>query len=77
MDRLAQADDQSENDAAESTEEIEHAIHFLAGNEATAIRMYHLEGKSYQEISSQMGMPENSVGPLLTRAREKMRKVLE
>ncbi len=77
VDRLAQADDQSEIDAAESTEEIEHAIHFLAGNEATAIRMYHLEGKSYQEISSRMGMPENSVGPLLTRAREKMRKVLE
>jgi len=35
--------------------------------------MYHLEGKSYQEISSAVGMPENSVGPTLSRARSKMR----
>ena len=24
--------------------------------------MYHLEGKSYREISKQVGMPENSIG---------------
>jgi RNA polymerase sigma-70 factor (ECF subfamily) len=38
------------------------------------VRLYHLEGRSYQEISSTVGMPENSVGPMLSRAREKMRK---
>jgi RNA polymerase sigma-70 factor (ECF subfamily) len=36
--------------------------------------MYHLEGKSYQEISRLVGIPENSVGPTLSRAREKMRR---
>jgi RNA polymerase sigma-70 factor (ECF subfamily) len=36
--------------------------------------MYHLEGKSYQEISAAIGMPENSIGPILSRAREKMRR---
>jgi RNA polymerase sigma-70 factor (ECF subfamily) len=35
--------------------------------------MYHLEGKTYQEISRSTGMPTNSVGPLLTRARTKLR----
>jgi RNA polymerase sigma-70 factor (ECF subfamily) len=36
--------------------------------------MYHLEGKSYQEISRSVGMPENSVGPMLSRARAKLRR---
>ena len=34
----------------------------------------HLEGRSYQEISSAVGMPENSIGPILSRARNKMRR---
>jgi RNA polymerase sigma-70 factor (ECF subfamily) len=45
--------------------------------EASVVRMYHLEGKSYQEISSAVGMPENSVGPTLSRARRKMRESAE
>jgi RNA polymerase sigma-70 factor (ECF subfamily) len=45
----------------------------LDSSEARVVRMYHLEGKSYQEISSAVGMPENSVGPTLSRARQKMR----
>jgi RNA polymerase sigma-70 factor (ECF subfamily) len=36
--------------------------------------MYHLEGKSYQEISQVVGMPENSIGPILSRARHRMRR---
>ena len=46
----------------------------LQGSEATVVRMYHLEGKSYQEISHSVGMPENSVGPMLSRARAKLRR---
>ncbi len=47
---------------------------FQKENEADVIRMYHLEGKTYQEISSSVGMPENSIGPTLSRARAKMRQ---
>jgi RNA polymerase sigma-70 factor (ECF subfamily) len=36
--------------------------------------MYHLEGKSYHEISQDLGIPENSIGPALSRARAKMRR---
>jgi RNA polymerase sigma-70 factor (ECF subfamily) len=36
--------------------------------------MYHLEGKSYQEISRSVGLAENTVGPMLSRARAKMRR---
>lgn len=54
-------------------DEVERLLSELPDNEAQVVRMYHLEGKTYTEISSQVGMPENSVGPLLSRARTKMR----
>jgi RNA polymerase sigma-70 factor (ECF subfamily) len=55
-------------------EQVEQLLAGLQGAEAEVVRMYHLEGKSYQEISTAVGMPENSVGPTLSRARRKMRR---
>ena len=49
-------------------DEIARLLEELEGTEAVVVRMYHLEGKSYQEISSLVGMPENSIGPTLSRA---------
>lgn len=64
----------SPEDRLSNIEEVERLLKGLGGAEADVVRMYHLEGKSYQEISSQVGMPENSIGPTLSRAREKMRR---
>lgn len=58
-------------------EEVERMMSELDTAEARVVRMYHLEGKTYQEISSAVGMPENSVGPTLSRARRKMRESAE
>lgn len=55
-------------------EEVRQLLGGLQGTEAQVVRMFHLEGKSYQEISSAVGMPENSIGPVLSRARDKMRR---
>jgi RNA polymerase sigma-70 factor (ECF subfamily) len=55
-------------------EEVGRLLDGLRENEAQVVRMYHLEGKSYQEISSTVGMAENSIGPILSRARDKMRR---
>jgi RNA polymerase sigma-70 factor (ECF subfamily) len=55
-------------------EEVQYLLGGLHGKEADVVRMYHLEGRSYQEISSAMGMPENSIGPILSRARGKLRR---
>jgi RNA polymerase sigma-70 factor, ECF subfamily len=55
-------------------EEVERLLDELHGEEADVVRLYHLEGKSYDEISRQTGVPSNSVGPTLTRARAKMRR---
>ncbi len=55
-------------------EEVQRLLSSLQGAEADIVRMYHLEGKSYQEISLVVGVPENSIGPVLSRARSKMRR---
>ena len=55
-------------------EEVQRLLDGLQGTEADVVRLYHLEGKTYHEISSAVGMPENSIGPILTRARNKMRR---
>ena len=64
------------NDHAEARigdrEEVERLLDELDTGEAEIVRMYHLDGKSYHEISSELGVPENSVGPMLSRARRKM-----
>lgn len=59
----------------QNREEVQRLLDELDGSEAEVVRMYHLDGKSYQEISSLVGIPENSVGPTLSRARQKMRRV--
>ncbi len=60
-------------DRISNREEVDRLLARLGGTEAAVVRLYHLEGKSYQEISSVVGMPQNSVGPMLSRARGKMR----
>ena len=54
--------------------QVERLLGGLPETEARVVRMYHLEGQSYQQISSALGMAENSIGPILSRAREKMRR---
>jgi RNA polymerase sigma-70 factor (ECF subfamily) len=54
-------------------EEAQRLLSQLDGMEAEVIRLFHLEGKSYQEISQATGIPENSIGPILSRARAKLR----
>ena len=66
----------TDNDAEQritDQDEVQRLIGQLEGEEADVVRMYHLEGKTYQEISRVTGMPTNSVGPMLSRARSKLR----
>jgi RNA polymerase sigma-70 factor (ECF subfamily) len=55
-------------------EEVERLIEGLNADEARVVRLFHLESKTYQEISQLTGIPENTIGPMLSRAREKMRR---
>lgn len=58
----------------ENEEEVRDLMLRLDPQEADLVRMFHLEGKSYREISEQIGVAENSIGPALSRARAKMRR---
>ena len=64
----------SAEDRIGNSEEVARLLEGLDATEAKIVRMYHLQGNSYQEISSAVGMPENSIGPILSRARSKMRE---
>ncbi|MFK7778873.1 MAG: sigma-70 family RNA polymerase sigma factor [Gimesia sp.] len=57
----------------EDQEEIQNMIKQLPAADAQIVEQYHLQGKSYQQISSDLNIPENSIGPTLTRARNRLR----
>lgn len=61
-------------DRIEDREEVAQLLQTLQGAEADVVRMYHMEGKSYSEISRTVDVPENSIGPMLSRARTKLRR---
>jgi RNA polymerase sigma-70 factor (ECF subfamily) len=58
----------------EDREEIEQLLQELPARDAEIVRMYHLEGKSYREISQSTGVAQNTIGPVLSRARTRMRQ---
>jgi RNA polymerase sigma-70 factor (ECF subfamily) len=64
-------------DRLSDTEEVRRLMEGLSGTESQVVRLFHLEGKSYREISAAVGMPENSIGSILSRARNKMRRAGE
>ena len=42
-----------------------------------ALVMFHVEDRSYKEIADQLGIPQNQVGMVLLRAREKLARVIK
>ncbi len=67
-------DSTSAEERLDNQDEVQKLMGSLPSEEAEIVRLYHLEGKSYHEISAHFGIPENSVGPTLSRARARMRQ---
>ncbi len=61
----------------ESLEEVEKLLGKLPGREREVVRLHYIEGRSYEEISTALNIPVNSIGPILSRARKKLRKKTE
>ncbi len=55
-------------------DEVDAMLAGLSPRDAEIVRQFHLEGRSYAEISQRLEIPENSVGPTLARAREQLRR---
>ena len=73
---LDEAESQEPAGAAglESLEEVEKLLAKLPSRERKVVRLYYIEGRSYEEISTAVNLPINSIGPILSRARKKLRK---
>jgi RNA polymerase sigma-70 factor (ECF subfamily) len=57
----------------ERLEEVETLLRKLRGKEREVVRLYYLQGMSYEEISTETGVPVNSIGSTLSRARKTLR----
>ena len=58
----------------ESLEEVEKLLGKLPGKEREVVRLYYIEGRSYEEISTELNLPINSIGPILSRAKRSSAK---
>jgi len=56
-------------------EHVEALLKALDADEARLVRLHHIERRSYGEISHLTGMPLGSIGPALSRARAKMKRL--
>lgn len=54
-------------------EEVEKLLRKLPSRDREVVRLRYLEGRSYEEISSALGIPINSIGAILSRARARLR----
>ena len=61
----------------EDREQVKAFLERLDEEEARLVRLHHLEGRSYGEISRSTGLPLGSIGPALSRARAKLRSMME
>ena len=76
--RLAQVepdDAPAAQKSMESLEEVEKLLRRLKGTEREIVRLYYLEGRTYEEISTETDVPVNTIGAVLSRARKKLREM--
>src|SRR5947208_16793497 len=58
----------------DTLEEVARLLKKLPAREREVVRLHYLEGRTYEEIATELSMPINSIGPILSRARKKLRQ---
>ena len=71
------SDASGEVEAIATAEEVDRMLEELPDREAEVIRLYHLQFMNYREIGKRLGIPESSVGPILSKARKRLRTTAE
>ena len=59
---------------AEQQQQLHQVLDRLPAKQRHLVTLYHLQGKSYTEISDQLEIPIGSIGPTLRRAEAKLRE---
>ena len=49
----------------------------LSERDAEVVRLYHLKYLNYRQIAKQLNIPENTIGPILSKARRQLRKIAD
>jgi RNA polymerase sigma-70 factor (ECF subfamily) len=57
----------------ETLEEVAQLLKKLPSRERAVVRLYYLEGRTYEEIATELNVPINSIGPILSRARKRLK----
>ena len=58
---------------SDDREEVEQMLAKLARRERDVVRLALLEGRSYEEVSTELNIPVNSIGAILSRAKKRFR----
>lgn len=72
---VADDDDPAAAKAMDKLEDVEALLRRLNGREREIVRLFYLEGRTYEEISTEVDVPVNSIGAVLSRARAKLREL--
>jgi RNA polymerase sigma-70 factor (ECF subfamily) len=70
-------DNEAVNKGMERLEEVEDLLRKLKGRERDVVKLYYLQGMTYEEISTETGMPVNTIGSTLSRARKTLRAKIQ
>jgi RNA polymerase sigma-70 factor (ECF subfamily) len=74
---VAEEEGSGEVEPVVKQDEVEQMLKGLPERDAEVVRLYHLKFLNYRQIAKQLGIAENSVGPILARARKHLRRVAE
>jgi RNA polymerase sigma-70 factor (ECF subfamily) len=66
-----------EVEAIVSADEVERMLEELPERDAEVVRLYHLKYMNYRQIAKRLGISENSIGPILAKAKKRMREAAE
>ena len=69
-----EAEDHGPAAGLERLEEVERLLGRLPAREREVVRLHYIEGRTYEEISTELNIPVNTIGPVLSRARKKLRE---
>lgn len=56
-------------------DEVNALLRRLSGTQREIVRLYYLESRTYEEISTELNVPVNTIGSILSRARAKLREL--
>lgn len=65
----------SDTELLATADQIEQILKDLPERDAEVVRLRHLKSLSYRQIARQLGISENTIGPILSRAHKRLKRL--